>query len=424
MDDSLPELGDLEREVMQLVWANAPITAEAVREQLSRPLKESTVRTVLRRLEDKGYTTHTVDGRTYVYHAAEPRGRVAAKAVQRIVDWFCNGSVEEVLVGMVDSAMLDQRQLRMLADQVAKAKERGRQRRRETKNDAGHSGRVGAALSPARRRRVDRPESSSGAKSARSHDMLAHGAGGVAVDAASDALGHGEHHAPGFAGPAAATVLAGREPAAGGRAAAAAVGSGMCRSQPMPAITTPSIGWRWRRPSTQSSPACCCCDWRSASPDVAPGARRKAVACALDRQLARARERCRSAGRSRSDRPFCCLRNASIGTLASARPCWPTRAPTSPTAISMCCFWPRSIARCSGSVRSHGGSLPGWPSLPNSSATQARWKSSKTGCPMPRSCSISCSAFGARRRACKWQGRARCARGWSTFSPPPRPRQG
>src|SRR5882724_12110597 len=122
MNDSLPELGDLEREVMQLVWANAPVTAEAVREQLSRPLKESTVRTVLRRLEDKGYTTHTVDGRTFVYHAAEPRGRVAAKAVQRVVDWFCNGSVEEVLVGMVDSAMLDQRQLRMLADKVAKAK--------------------------------------------------------------------------------------------------------------------------------------------------------------------------------------------------------------------------------------------------------------------------------------------------------------
>ena len=92
MDDSLPELGDLEREVMQLVWAHGPVTAEVVRERLSRPLKESTVRTVLRRLEDKGYTTHTVDGRTYVYQAAEARGRVAAKAVQRIVDWFCNGS--------------------------------------------------------------------------------------------------------------------------------------------------------------------------------------------------------------------------------------------------------------------------------------------------------------------------------------------
>jgi BlaI family transcriptional regulator, penicillinase repressor len=122
MDDGLPGLGDLEREVMQLVWAHGPVTAEAVREQLSRRLKESTVRTVLRRLEEKGYARHTVDGRTYVYQASEPRARVAAKAVKRIVDWFCNGSIEEVLVGMVDNAMLDQKQLRELADQVAKAK--------------------------------------------------------------------------------------------------------------------------------------------------------------------------------------------------------------------------------------------------------------------------------------------------------------
>jgi BlaI family transcriptional regulator, penicillinase repressor len=122
MNESMPDLGDLEREVMQLVWANRMLTAEAVREKLARRLKESTVRTVLRRLEEKGYVNHTVDGRTYVYQATHPRGKVAAKAVQRIVDSFCNGSVEEVLVGMVDSAMLDQRKLRALADKVAQAK--------------------------------------------------------------------------------------------------------------------------------------------------------------------------------------------------------------------------------------------------------------------------------------------------------------
>ena len=122
MTENLPDLGDLELEVMQLIWANDRLTAETVREKLARRLKESTVRTVLRRLEEKRYVTHTVEGRTYVYQATQPRGRVAANAVQRIVDWFCNGSVEEVLVGMVDSAMLDQRQLRMLADKVAKAK--------------------------------------------------------------------------------------------------------------------------------------------------------------------------------------------------------------------------------------------------------------------------------------------------------------
>jgi BlaI family penicillinase repressor len=121
-DDSLADLGDLQREVAQVVWANAPVTAETVRERLSRPLKESTVRTVLRRLEEKGYVTHTFDGRTYVYDAAEPRGRVAAKAVRRIVDWVCNGSVEEVLVGMVDTNMIDRKQLRMLADRIGRRK--------------------------------------------------------------------------------------------------------------------------------------------------------------------------------------------------------------------------------------------------------------------------------------------------------------
>jgi BlaI family transcriptional regulator, penicillinase repressor len=122
MDETLPDLGDLERDVMQLVWAKGPITAEVVREQLPRRLKESTVRTVLRRLEEKGYVGHTVDGRTYVYQATEARGRVAARAVQRIVDWFCNGSVDEVLVGMVDTAMLDRKRLRMLTDRMSQTK--------------------------------------------------------------------------------------------------------------------------------------------------------------------------------------------------------------------------------------------------------------------------------------------------------------
>jgi BlaI family transcriptional regulator, penicillinase repressor len=118
------DLGVLEREVMQLVWASEPITAEAIRERLSRPLKESTVRTVLRRLEEKGFVTHSTSGRTFIFRAAEARGKVAARAVQRIVDWMCNGSVEEVLVGMVDDDVLDPTQLRRLADKIAKAKKR------------------------------------------------------------------------------------------------------------------------------------------------------------------------------------------------------------------------------------------------------------------------------------------------------------
>jgi predicted transcriptional regulator len=119
MDETLPDLGDVQREIMHLVWAHGPVTAETVRERLDRPLKEATVRTVLRRLEEKGYVTHTVEGRTYIYRAAEARERVAAKAVKKIVDWFCDGSIEDVLLGMVDSKMLDRRDLQRLADRIA-----------------------------------------------------------------------------------------------------------------------------------------------------------------------------------------------------------------------------------------------------------------------------------------------------------------
>jgi BlaI family penicillinase repressor len=122
MADDLPDLGDLERDVMQLVWAHAPLTAEDVRKRLGRRLRESTIRTVLTRLEDKGFVTHTTEGRTFVYSAAEARPRVAARAAKRIVDWFCQGSVEEMLVGMVDTAMIDPKKLQALLKKVEAAK--------------------------------------------------------------------------------------------------------------------------------------------------------------------------------------------------------------------------------------------------------------------------------------------------------------
>ncbi len=119
------ELGELERAVMRLIWQHGDLTAEQVREELDeldRPLKDSTMRTVLRRLEEKGYVTHTVENRTFRYRPAETRQLVAGRAVKRIIDRFCDGSVEALLVGMVDSEVLDQTELRRLAERIAAAR--------------------------------------------------------------------------------------------------------------------------------------------------------------------------------------------------------------------------------------------------------------------------------------------------------------
>jgi predicted transcriptional regulator len=76
---------------------------------------------VLRRLEEKGYLAHTVEDRTFYYQPAESRQRVAGRAVKRIVDWFCEGSVEALLVGMVDSKVLDRAELQRLAERISAA---------------------------------------------------------------------------------------------------------------------------------------------------------------------------------------------------------------------------------------------------------------------------------------------------------------
>lgn len=117
-------LSELEQEVMDVVWSRSFATAEDCREALAarRPMKDSTVRTILRRLEEKGYVSHGMEGRTFVYRATQPRHNVAARAVQGIIDRFCEGSVEQLLVGMVENDVLDRRKLRQLARKIGERK--------------------------------------------------------------------------------------------------------------------------------------------------------------------------------------------------------------------------------------------------------------------------------------------------------------
>jgi BlaI family penicillinase repressor len=116
-------LGEVEQLVMDYVWTNGPCTAEACRESLadSRPMKESTIRTILRRLEAKGYVSHTLEGRTFIYRAAEAKENVAVRAVKHIIDRFCDGSAEQLLIGMVDNDVLDRKDFERLARKIAQS---------------------------------------------------------------------------------------------------------------------------------------------------------------------------------------------------------------------------------------------------------------------------------------------------------------
>ena len=120
-------LSELEHVVMDFLWSHGPTSAEKVREALAakRPMKDATVRTILRRLEHKGYATHLVDGRTYIYRGSERPQNIAVRAVRQIIDRLCGGSVEELLVGMVDHEVIDRREFENLARKISRRKEKG-----------------------------------------------------------------------------------------------------------------------------------------------------------------------------------------------------------------------------------------------------------------------------------------------------------
>lgn len=119
-------LTPLEQLIMDHLWTHPGSTAETCREALAatRPLKDSTIRTILRKIEEKGYATHLVDGRTFVYSPVDTRRNVAVRAAGQLIDRFLNGSVEELLVGLVDQQMLDPQQLETLAQKIASARKR------------------------------------------------------------------------------------------------------------------------------------------------------------------------------------------------------------------------------------------------------------------------------------------------------------
>jgi predicted transcriptional regulator len=113
-------LTDLQQAILDSIWSMGAATAEDLRAALHprHRLKDSTIRTLLRRLESRGYITHKREGKVFVYRAAIGQRSIAARAVQAIIDRFCAGSAEQFLAGMVDERVLSADEIQKLAKRI------------------------------------------------------------------------------------------------------------------------------------------------------------------------------------------------------------------------------------------------------------------------------------------------------------------
>ncbi len=120
------ELSRRERQIMDIIHRGARVTAAEVHSRLPDPPSYSSVRTLLRVLEDKGHVRHKKDGQRYVYYPRESRERARRSAFRRLLRTFCGDSVEEAVAALLDmeEANLTQAELDRLAAMIEDARKK------------------------------------------------------------------------------------------------------------------------------------------------------------------------------------------------------------------------------------------------------------------------------------------------------------
>ncbi|GMV22613.1 MAG: hypothetical protein AMXMBFR57_25620 [Acidimicrobiia bacterium] len=110
----------LQRAALDYVVAKGPVTSEQVRLGIfqAHPLKDSSIRTILRRLEARGLLSHTVEGKVFLYKAETSPARLAARTVKKMIDGFWSGSAERFLAGLVEERVLTTAELERSARKI------------------------------------------------------------------------------------------------------------------------------------------------------------------------------------------------------------------------------------------------------------------------------------------------------------------
>ena len=99
-------LTEREAQIMEIVWRLGEATAEQVREALPGTPHDSSVRTVMRALESKGYLTHEKRGKAYVHRPAIERGKAQKLALRGVLSRFFAGSAADLAMSLVEDESL------------------------------------------------------------------------------------------------------------------------------------------------------------------------------------------------------------------------------------------------------------------------------------------------------------------------------
>ncbi len=116
-----------ERQVMDVIFSHGKATVTQVMEGMISPPSRSAVRTFLTILEKRGHLRHMKVGREYVYEPTRPPQKVGRGALQRVIDVFFGGSLENAVTAHLLDPNTDvpKKELRRISKLIAEAKKKG-----------------------------------------------------------------------------------------------------------------------------------------------------------------------------------------------------------------------------------------------------------------------------------------------------------
>ncbi len=127
---AIDQLGELQREVLELLWEFGASTVQETADLLShsgRDLAYTTVLTTLQNLEKSGWAKHRRKGRAYVYRAARSRSAAGAKSVRSFIQRAFGGDRLQLFQSLVDDNQLSEEDLQHLQQMIdAKQKEKNK----------------------------------------------------------------------------------------------------------------------------------------------------------------------------------------------------------------------------------------------------------------------------------------------------------
>jgi BlaI family penicillinase repressor len=112
-------LGDRELDVMTVLWQSGSGTVTEVQEALGVPLAYTTVLTILRNLEAKGFLRRAEEGRAHRYFPKVKRRAEQRRALTQLLDTLFGGSPEALIAQLVDDHDLSPKQLKRMAKRLA-----------------------------------------------------------------------------------------------------------------------------------------------------------------------------------------------------------------------------------------------------------------------------------------------------------------